>query len=151
MHHSNRSARPYPRNSPHAAGRLVALALISNGEIKPVEWAKLREIGATARLGLADHEWHDIVDTLCQDLLASAPAASSCRIDAHTLARWCDELDDREMQARVMFLSAELIFADGRLDPGESALLRVAAERWGFGRGTGPPTADPPATGAVHS
>jgi hypothetical protein len=150
MRRAVQSTRSYPRNSPHAAGRLVALALISNGEIKAVEWAKLREIGAGARLGLAGQEWHDIVDGLCNDLLATAATRTSCLVDRKTMARWFDELDDRELQALVVFLSAELIFADGRVDPGESALLRVAIERWGPPGTTGPASVGPPATGAVH-
>ncbi|HEY0885172.1 MAG TPA: hypothetical protein VGE20_07820 [Ramlibacter sp.] len=131
------STRSSPRNSPHAAGRLVALALISNGEIKPVEWARLRDIDAPARLGLARLEWHDIMDALCHDLLATAPGAVSCVVDSETMGLWFDELDDRKMQSLVMFLSAELILADGRIDAGEAALLRVANERWGSARRTG--------------
>lgn len=134
------SARSYPRNSAHAAGRIVALSLIANGQVKPVEWARLREIGAGAQLGLTGEEWHDIVDGLCNDLLATAPTPTSCLIDRKTMARWFDELDDRQLQALVLFLSAELIFADGRIDPGEAAVLRVASERWG----------SPCATGATH-
>lgn len=130
--------RSYPRNSPHAAGRVVALALISNGEIKADEWTRLHQIEAAAQLGLAGHEWHDIVDGLCKDLLATASPGTSCVIDRDTMALWFDELDDRELQALVIRLIAELVVADGRIDAGESALLRVAIERWGPPRRTGP-------------
>ena len=150
MRQAVQSVRSYPRNSPHAAGRLVALALIANGQIKAVEWARLREIGAQARLGLAGQEWHDIVDGLCNDLLATAPTPISCLVDRKTMARWFDELDDRQLQALVIFLSAELIFADGCIDPGEAALLRVAHERWGSCCATGPTPAGPDA-GAARS
>lgn len=138
MYQSTQPTRAYPHNSPHAAGRLVALALISNGEINAAEWAKLCEIGAPAQLGLVGQEWHDIVDGLCKDLLATAPTRTSCMIDRNTMARWFGELDDRELQTLVILLSAELIFADGRVDPGESALLRVAIEQWGLPRRTVP-------------
>lgn len=144
MHRSAPSARAYLRNSPHAAGRLVALALISNGQIKGAEWARLREIEVQAQLGLTGEEWHDIVDGLCEDLLGAAPGGASCTIHSTTMARWFDELDDRQLQALVIFLSAELIFADGRVDAGESALLRVASERWRTSAGR-------PAAGGAHS
>lgn len=133
MHQSAPSARCYARNSPHAAGRLVALALISNGEIKAPEWATLREIEVQAQLGLTGQQWHDIVDGLCEDLLATASGRTSCTIDRKTMGRWFDELDDRALQTRVIQLSAELILADGRIDQGESAVLRVASEHWGRG------------------
>lgn len=144
------SARSYPRNSPHAAGRLVALALIANGQIKAVELARLREIGASAQLGLTGQEWHDIVDGLCHDLLATAPSPTSCLIDRKTMARWFDELDDRQLQALVLFLSAELIFADGCIDLGEAALLRVATERWGSPCATGPTAVGLPDAGTIR-
>lgn len=139
MHRSTPPVRPYPRNSPHAAGRLVALALIANGQVKAVESARLREIDALAQLGLTRRQWHDIVAQLCDDLLAAAPGRTACTIDRATLGGWFDELDDRELQTRVIRLSVELILADGRIGPGESALLRVASEHWGARARTGPP------------
>ena len=67
------------------------------------------------------------------------------------MGRCFDELDDRELQERVMFLSAELILADGRVDPRESALLRLATERWGPRRVAGAASPAAPAAGTVHS
>lgn len=150
MRRSTPCARPYARNSPHAAGRLVALALISNGEIKGSEWATLRELEIQAQLGLTGQQWHDIVDGLCEDLLASAPGGTSCTIDRTMMGRWFDEVDDRALQTRVVQLSAELILADGRIDRGESALLHMAIERWGFSLENSPTPADPPVMGRVY-
>lgn len=130
MHTTTPGARSYPHDSPQAAGRLVALALISNGEIKASEWAMLYELQAREQLGLSGLEWHDIVDDLCTDMLAGARARAECRIDGATLARWFAEVNDPALRRLVLQLSAELIAADGHVDEGESAVLRGAIDHW---------------------
>ncbi|HEY0856794.1 MAG TPA: TerB family tellurite resistance protein [Albitalea sp.] len=122
--------RSYPRDSPQAAGRLVALALISNGEIKASEWAMLYELQAREQLGLSGLEWHDIVDGLCAELLATAREHAECRIDGATLARWFAEVVHPDLRRLVLHLSAELIAADGHVEEGESVVLRGAIEHW---------------------
>ena len=124
------ASRSYPRNSPQAAGRLIALALISDGEINAAEWDVLCDTGALAQVGLAGHEWHDIVDGLCHDMLATAPAGAMCRIESETMARWFAEVDDPQLQRLVIEVSAALIAADGHVDDGESVVLRSALEHW---------------------
>ncbi|WP_157265644.1 TerB family tellurite resistance protein [Azohydromonas aeria] len=126
----NFTARAYAPNSPHAAGRLVALALIANGEIKETEWAVLHGLQACEQLGLSQGEWHDIVDGLCEDLLAGAIPGGSCVIDQHMLDDWLAEVSDPELQHRVIRLCADVIAADGYVEHGESVVLRCALERW---------------------
>lgn len=109
----------------------MALALIANGEIKPSEWARLRDIEAPAQLGLTDGQWHDIVDGLCEDLLATAAGGTCCTVGEAMMRQWLEAVDDADLRTLVIRLSADLILADGRIDPGESALLRVAKDRWG--------------------
>ena len=65
-------SRAYPRNSPQAAGRIIAMSLISNGEIKAAEWSMLCKTQARTQIGLTGPERHAIVDGLCQDLLDAA-------------------------------------------------------------------------------
>jgi uncharacterized tellurite resistance protein B-like protein len=124
------TGRAYSLNSPHAAGRLVALALIANGEIKESERAVLHELHAREQLGLTQREWHDIVDSLCQDLLACASAGGDCVVDQHTLDCWLAEVDDPELQQRVIQLCAHVIAADGYVEHGEGVVLRSALQQW---------------------
>lgn len=124
------TGRAYALNSPHAAGRLVALALIANGEIKESERAVLHELRAREQLGLTQHEWHDIVDGLCQDLLACASAGGDCVVDQGTLDGWLAEVNDPELQQRVIQLCAHVIAADGYVEHGEGIVLRSALQQW---------------------
>ncbi len=79
------SARRYPRNSPHAAARIVALAHISNGEVEPPEVAVLEAMRAHNQFGLTRQEWHGVVNELCTDLLGSATQGTDCLIDSRMI------------------------------------------------------------------
>lgn len=122
--------RRYPRNSPQAAARIVAAALLANGDIKLPEWQRLVDANAFERLGLRGLQWHAVVDDLCHDLLTSAGPDRHGLIDAPTLARWLDEVDDLGLQVLVIDLCAQVIEADGEVHPGESLVLQAALEHW---------------------
>ena len=61
--------RPYPRNSPGAAARIVALAALADGNIRKAELDILDRLRAYEQLGLARAEFHAVVQTLCENLL----------------------------------------------------------------------------------
>ena len=124
--------RSYPRNSPHAAARIVALALLSNGETKPTELAMLEAIQAHEQLALSRQEWHDVVHELCADLLASATRSAECLIDSRMIERLLAEVDDVTLQRLVLRLCTAVINADGEIDDGESIVLLAAIDRWGL-------------------
>lgn len=122
--------RTYARNSPQAAGRIVALALVANGEINACEWDALRELRAHERLGLDAAQWHDLLDELCSDLIAASRPGQDCVVGAIVLEAWLDQVDDPKLHTLVVELAAAIIQADGHVHPGESAVLRAALARW---------------------
>lgn len=122
--------RHYPRNSPQAAARIIAAALLANGDIKAAEWQSLLDTNAIERLGLQTLEWHTVLDDLCRDLLSNTCSDRVCLIDAQTLAAWLDEVDDLSQRALVLELCAQVIEADGEVHPGETLVLRAALEHW---------------------
>lgn len=122
--------RRYARNSPQAAGRILATALLANGDIKAAEWQRLAETRAFERLGLQGLQWHAVMDDLCHDLMRRAQRGRDCLIDRRMLRAWLDEIDDPALQALVVDLCADVIEADGDVHPGESLVLRSALEQW---------------------
>lgn len=131
MPHADTTATRAPAsNSPKAAARLVALALIANGEIKPQEWATLHELHAREELGLSEQDWHEVLRDLCEELLQCSNGAGNCLVDADTLRRWLSDIDDPELQQRVMRLSAAVVGADGHVDAGECFVLRGMLAQW---------------------
>ena len=126
------SAHRHPRNSPHAAARIVALALISNGEVKPSEVAVLEAMQVHNQLGLTHQEWHDVVHELCADLLASATQSAHCLIDSRMIEWLLADVDDVTLQRRVLRLCTAAVNADGQIDAGESIVLMAAIDQWGL-------------------
>ncbi len=124
------SAHRYPRNSPRAAGRVVALALIANGEVKPSEWATLESNQVHEQLGLTKEEWHEVVGDLYIDVASSARSLASSRFDDRMITQVLADVDDPTLQRSVMRLCMAVIHADRQVDEGESAVLRTAIDSW---------------------
>jgi uncharacterized tellurite resistance protein B-like protein len=120
----------YPTNSPQAAARIVALALIANSEIKPSEWAELKSMRVHEHLGLTTEEWHEVVGDLYIDLAGSSTSLSDALGDARLTRELLDHVDDPDLQRKVMRLCTGVINADGQVDEGESAFLLATLSQW---------------------
>lgn len=125
--------RTYPRNSPQAAARLVALALVADGHVSAVELDTLQQVGID-RLGLDRAGLHGVLHDLCEDLLATAHLtwADECRVDPRSLQELLAEVDDPALRRTVMALAVAGVEADGHVSAGESMLLQAAVECWGL-------------------
>jgi hypothetical protein len=124
--------RSYPRNSPEAAARIVALVLISDGHVCSSELDILKQLGAERELGLEPHLLPHIVHTLCEELLAGAYATGSLisNVDDSTLASFMAEISDPALQRKVLRLSLAAARADGHLADGESWVVDAARHHW---------------------
>lgn len=125
--------RSYPRNSPQAAARLVALALIADGHVCPSEVEALRRSGFEAELGLGPEELGAVLQALCEDLLQAAlPAASlAAGFEEAVLDALIREVDDPALQHRVLAAALVAAAADGHLADGEQFVLDALRRRWG--------------------
>lgn len=122
--------RGYARNSPQAAARIVAAALLANGDIKAVEWQRLAQLNATERLGLPGLQWDAVIDDLCEDLMNGANDTGDCLIAPATLSAWLGEVDDTALRTLVLELCVGVIEADGEVHPRESLVMRSALDHW---------------------
>jgi len=124
--------RSYPRNSPEAATRIVALVLISDGNVCSSEFDILKQLGAERELGLDPDLLPHIVQTLCEDLLLGGSATGSllANVDDSTLASLMAEVSDPALQRTVLRLSLAVARADGHLADGESVVLAAARHYW---------------------
>ena len=125
--------RSYPRNSPQAAGRLVALGLMADGHVCSRELQVLERMGAAERLGLAPEGLAQLLHTLCEDLLACAEASPMglAPLGEAELAALLREVDDPALQREVLALLDAATRADGHLAEAENALLGAAVRQWG--------------------
>jgi hypothetical protein len=124
--------RSYPRNSPEAAARIVALVLISDGHVCSSEFEILKQLGAERELGLEPHLLPHIVYTLREELLQCGYATGSLmgKVDDSTLASLMAEISDPALQRTVLRLSLAAARADGHLADGETMVVDAARHHW---------------------
>ncbi len=128
--------RTYPKNSPQAAARIVALAMLADGQMCRAEINVLDRLRAHEQLGLHPDELHSVVHSMCNDMLSTAELtwADACQIDPQTLAKLMAEIDDPELRLKVLALCVAVIEADGRVVASEAIVLMAAVEHWGLQR-----------------
>lgn len=124
--------RNYPRNSPHAAARLVALALIADGHACRTEFEALARLQVERELGLPNGEMARIVQDLCEDLLLADDGKGALGVGSNDalLADLLTEIDNLDLQRKVISLALEVVAADGHLADGESAVINAALHHW---------------------
>lgn len=126
--------RSYPRNSPEAAARIVALVLISDGHVCRSEVEALQRLRIEPELGLANGGFAPLVHTLCEDLLLGACATGSLtgHVDDATLASLMGEVDKPDLQLKVLRLAEAAAAADRHLADAEAVIMAAARKHWGI-------------------
>lgn len=126
--------RRYPRNSPQAAARIVALTVLADGDIGESEVEVLERLKVHARLGLERSEFRAVLDCFCEDLLSSMQLAfaDACPVDEHTLALLMADIDEPGLRLQLLRLCVELAESDATVAEGESIVLNAAVEHWGL-------------------
>lgn len=124
--------RSYPRNSPEAAARILALLLISDGHVCRSEFDILQQLDAERELGLEPQLLPHIVHTLCEELLVSGHATGAAigQVDEQALAALMAEVSDPALQRKVLHLCLAAARADGHLAEGELLIMEAARRHW---------------------
>jgi hypothetical protein len=128
--------RSYPQNSPQAAARIVALTLLADGHLSKAELDVLERLGVHEQIGLDRDALHKVLHVFCEDLLSTAHLtwADSCQVDPHTIAGLMAEIDDPELQSRLLRICAAVVEVDAYVADGEAIVLGAAVEHWGLQR-----------------
>jgi hypothetical protein len=123
----------YPRNSPHAAARLISLMMIADGHVCRSEFEALDKLEAEARLGLPPGGLHLVLQTFCEDLLCSGlgnESAFNHRLGGDLLGSLYDDIDDPELQRRVINYALATAIADGDVSRGEQDVILSMISHW---------------------
>lgn len=122
----------YPRNSPQAAARLLALTMIVDGNVCRSEIDTNRRMGIEAELGLAPGGFGEVLHTLCEDLLQSAASNGSltCCIDPPLLDSLLHDVDEPALQRKLVNAISAVVAADGHLADGEQQVLEAMRRCW---------------------
>jgi hypothetical protein len=143
--------RSYPRNSPEAAARIVALVLIADGHVCRSEIDTLHRLQVEGELGLPPGAFGQVVRTLCEDLLLGACASGSMMssVDEAALASLMGEVDAPELQRKLLRLVDAAAGADRHLADAEALVMAAARKHWRVGSGDVPALALQPALQAA--
>jgi uncharacterized tellurite resistance protein B-like protein len=126
--------RFYPRNSPEAAGRIVALAMLADGHLCREELNLVERQDTLAPFGLDPQRLQQVLTTLCEDLLYARQLtwAEACQVDQRTLDALMAEIDDPDLRLKLLQLCVDVVEADAQVSDGEAMVLVSAVEQWGL-------------------
>lgn len=124
--------RAYPINSPQAAARLLAMALVADSHYSVTELKTLDRLEASRQLGLSPEEVKSVIDNFCEDLLLADGGDwnGSAQMNDATRRQLLAEVQDPALQERVWHLCEAVALADGHLADGEVELLDTLAFAW---------------------
>ncbi|MBE0587473.1 MAG: TerB family tellurite resistance protein [Hydrogenophaga sp.] len=119
-----------PVNSPQAAARVLAMALVADGHFSMTELRALDRLDAPARLGLSPGAFKDVLDRFCQDLLTIGNGHWTGTVDPATREQLMAEITQPALQDLITQQCEALALADGHLADGEVDLLDALGVAW---------------------
>ncbi|MFM6986669.1 MAG: TerB family tellurite resistance protein [Hydrogenophaga sp.] len=122
--------KAYPTNSPEAAARLLAMAMVADGQYSMTEIRSLDRQQAPARLGLDSAAFKAVVDSFCEDLLLANNGQWTGQLAVDTRRQLMGEITDPALQDLILQMCESLILADGHLADGEVELLDALSAAW---------------------
>ncbi|HDR9503571.1 TerB family tellurite resistance protein [Burkholderia pyrrocinia] len=124
--------RTYPRNSPQAAARILALVLIADGHIDPSEEQFLEKLEIKRRFGIESTAFAQIVQTVCEDRAIGHASSSTVfgHLDQATLKTLLAEIDDPDLRVTIIEVCLAVASADGHLADGEISVLGTILTGW---------------------
>jgi len=124
--------RSYSHNCPEAAARIVALLLISDGNVSRQELEALYGQDIEQQIGLAPGGFAQVLNTLCEDLLMAAHERRvlTGSIDQATLDAVMAEVTEPDLQHKVLYFADAAAMADSHVAAEEAWIMRAALTQW---------------------
>lgn len=121
--------RAYPTNSSFAAGRILALTIISDGSVPPDELEATYRSRILQYLSLDELEFKQLLHDLCDDLLATTTHGIA-KFEPSLIDRLLQEIEDENLRRKLLQAMWKIADADDWLSDGEAALLSRAGITW---------------------
>lgn len=122
--------RWYGPNSPRARGRLVAAAMLADGQLTPAE---LREISAGAMattLGLERGQFIQVLLDLCEDIENKLKPNGRALLDKEIVDQLLSEVSSPSVRRSTLHAIRLAISCDESIGTDEAKFLRRATEAW---------------------
>jgi uncharacterized tellurite resistance protein B-like protein len=114
--------RPYPVDSPNAAGRILALMMIVDGNLAGSELAALDRSKILDHIDLDQAEFQRLLQDLCEDLHIST-SHGAVTLDNALIDSLLDEIADPDLRRTLLRAMWSIADADGWLADEEAVLL----------------------------
>ena len=121
--------RHYPTNSPQAAGRLLALSMVVDGNLAHSELQALDRTRILPAVSLDHDAFQQLLQELCDDLITSA-VRSVVQVEPAVIDSMLSEITDPDLRRQLLRAMWAIADADGWLADGEAVLLARANSVW---------------------
>lgn len=121
--------RTYPTNSARAAGRILALTIISDGNVAPDELEAMYRSRILQHVSLDEIEFRDVLHELCNDLLATT-MHGIVNLEPGLIDRLLQEIEAGDLRRKLLQAMWKIADADDWLSDGEAVLLSRASITW---------------------
>jgi uncharacterized tellurite resistance protein B-like protein len=122
--------RKYVPDSASAAGRLVALCMVVDGNMAPSELQALQRSRLLDYIDIDIDDFHDLVDALCHDVLSTSVKHEHVVLDEATIDALLGEIRDPALRRQLLRAMWSIADADGVLADAEAKLLARACNVW---------------------
>lgn len=123
--------RPYRKNSPQAMARIIAMFMITDGEMDTRELDALEKIMAYDLLGLSRKQFTQVLVDYCDDISDEAEQDGTIHlIDRVRIDALMEEVTDHGKRVLTCALAMDVAKADGDISEPEIALLRHIMKHW---------------------
>ncbi|WP_317200980.1 TerB family tellurite resistance protein [Janthinobacterium sp.] len=122
--------RHYPTNSPQAAGRILALSMLVDGHLAPVELEALENSQLLELLDIDKAMFQDLLQELCYDMLNTTGVQGAAGFDRALIDSLLDEIKEPELRRKLLRAMWSITDADGWLADAEAELLARACVLW---------------------
>ena len=122
--------RHYETDSASAAGRLVALCMVVDGNMAPAEVQALQRSRLLEYIDIDIDAFHYLVSDLCQDMLSTSVRHEHVVLDPATIDALLGEIHAPALRREVLRAMWKIADADGVLADAEATLLSRACAVW---------------------
>lgn len=121
--------RSYPKNSPQAAGRILALMMIVDGNLASSELQALDRSKILGHIDLEPSAFQRLLQDLCDDMLTST-LHGSVQLSNTVIDSLLEEITAPDLRRKLLQTMWKIADADDWLADGEAVLLARAGTAW---------------------
>jgi hypothetical protein len=123
--------RPYPINSPQAIARLLAMFMISDGNMDPRELDLLEDVNVYDLINLPRKQFAQVLVDYCDDISDEAEQDGTIHLlDTDRIEAMLAEVTDSNKRILTCVLAMDISKSDGTISDPEIVLLRHMMKEW---------------------